>query len=119
MPATKIRKLHARALEQLTAYLELARDPVCLDLLRTRVSDWNVAQHLEHLALVDRSILKRLEATAEPHDEPNGKATPIGRVMLFFGVIPRGRGKAPIPFAPRETDPKTVRGTETIRGAHE
>ena len=92
--SARIHKRHARVLDELETCLALAREPAVLELRSPAVSDWSVAQHLEHMGLVDRSVLGILE---KPPDEPtSGRGlTPMGRLLLFLGFIPRGRATAP------------------------
>lgn len=63
------------------------------------VSGWSVGEQLEHLLLADRKILKAIrqlaEASTDDGDEgATGSPTIVGRVILWTGFIPRGRGKA-------------------------
>ncbi|MEM7349510.1 MAG: DinB family protein, partial [Acidobacteriota bacterium] len=90
----KLRRLHQRILRQFDTYLEISADQQVLSLCREAVSAWNVAQHLEHLVLVDGTILRRLEEPDEAF-QPDGKPTFAGRMMMLLGSIPRGRGRAP------------------------
>ncbi len=97
-----IQTLHRRILDQLGGFAELAADASTLELGHDSTSSWNIAQHLVHLALVDVSILKRLEPGAENAESATGGPTLIGRCMLALGYIPRGRGKAPAISNPRQ-----------------
>ncbi len=100
--SARIRRHHRRVVDQLDALLELARDPAALEATDEQVSHWTVAQHLEHLALVDAGILKILEQ-AEPSTDLAGQGpSPGGRILLVLGFIPRGRAKAPSFVEPRE-----------------
>jgi hypothetical protein len=56
------------------------------------VSAWSVAQQLDHLLKVAEFALVRLLAEGEPL--PRG-INLLGRVLLAWGRIPRGRGKSP------------------------
>lgn len=97
----RARDLHARVVEEMDRCLELARQPELLEVQAPEVSQWSVAQHLEHIGLVDRSILDQLEKTAE--DELAGQGPTLrGRLFLFLNFIPRGRAKAPSFVDPRE-----------------
>ena len=103
--ATRTTRLHARILDQLDGYLALARDPAELARRAAGVSDWSVAQQLEHLSLSSDSILDGLEKIERGEiTERGGGATLVGRVILLFGKIPRGKGKAPERVVPSGLD---------------
>ncbi len=94
--ASKIRRLQATILAQLDDYLALARDGDELGRRAPEVSGWSVAQQLEHLATVDRSVLQGIEKIDRGEiAERGGAGTLVGRVILLLGWIPRGKGKAP------------------------
>lgn len=57
------------------------------------VSGWTPAEHLDHLIKVSSSIVRRL-LDLEAVPLPSG-INPVGRLILFLGRIPRGKGKAP------------------------
>ena len=74
------------------------------------VSHWSVAQHLEHLALVNEKILGGLDqldlaASATPQV---GSPTILGRIVLLTGWIRRGLGNAPDGVRPDATDAKDL-----------
>jgi hypothetical protein len=76
--------------------LELARDPQRSQASAPKISGWSVAQHLEHLATADSMILQGLhQAAAGEGSTSEAGPTAVGRVILFLGVIPRGKGQAP------------------------
>jgi DinB superfamily len=67
------------------------------------LSQWSVGQHLDHVIKVHDGILAYFE------DPPVGDTTEqgismIGRVVMFTGHIPRGRGKSPERFLPVAID---------------
>ncbi len=68
---------------------------------RESVSDWSVAQHLDHLAqangLCAAAVTQLLES---PSASPGPGLTLAGRAVLLTGWIPRGRGKAPTRTVP-------------------
>ena len=49
---------------------------------------------------MDQSILANISDALARDDGPGGKPTPLGRVVLTLGRIPRGRGKAPAATLP-------------------
>jgi len=71
------------------------------------ISGWSVAEHLEHLLLAAEMILAGLDRLdrGAPPAELGGGPRLLGRVVLFTGWIPRGRGTAP---------PRTVPGTVAV-----
>jgi hypothetical protein len=132
--SSRVRRLHARALAQAEEMVALAAGPE--EALRRRaegVSRWSTVEHLAHLALVDRSILERLDRAvrglsgtgsiriptapslsggpaAATHGGAGGERIPsrrlslLGRLVLFFGFIPRGKGRTPDPFRPETVE---------------
>jgi hypothetical protein len=61
--------------------------------VRQQVSGWSPAEHLDHTVKVAQSVIHRIgDAAAEPSPR---KMSMIGRAVLLFGWIPRGKGKAP------------------------
>lgn len=93
---------HARALRQLTLMAELAQGPALeLAARAPAVSGWSVAEQLEHLALVDRAVLKGVGRIL---DDPQPPAGPdinlLGRVVLGTGFMPRGRARTTPAYHP-------------------
>lgn len=69
------------------------------------VSDWTPAQHAHHLAAINNSVFDWLEAVCDGQAEPDSDAAGgapnlAGRVLLWLGRFPRGRGRSPKPFVP-------------------
>ncbi len=82
------------------------------------VSAWSVAEQIQHLVQADRHILGWLvevaRGTAVDH---SGKISRIGRMVLFTGWIPRGKGKAPRGTLPEGQDPEqTLAAFDDITG---
>lgn len=90
---------HAHLLDQLD---ELARLLQEQDLQAQEVSDWSVHRHVEHLLQANRGILGMIAAGQAPETvEPK---TLLGRVVLWTGHIPRGKGQAPASTVPEGRD---------------
>ena len=66
-------------------------------LRREAVSQWSVAQQLDHALRVCASILGRIDAPGEAIPK---KLHWIGRAILVTGYIPRGKGKSPTSLLP-------------------
>ncbi|MEE9155571.1 MAG: DinB family protein [Gemmatimonadota bacterium] len=104
-----------RAYEQLVrlaqATVEISQQPDEVVLFRAEsISRWNTAEQLEHVAISNRQIVKRMDeilSAGEP-EEASGPS-PAGRVILLTGYIPRGIGKAPEHTLPRSTSLEQVR----------
>ncbi len=106
MPATtKTARLHRQVLAQLDDFLALACDGAEVARRAPEVSAWSVGQQLEHLALASDGVLDGLEKIARGEiAERRGGPSLIGRVLLFWGKIPRGKGKAPERAVPSGLD---------------
>lgn len=97
-----LRSAYDRALKQADAHVAAAADDAWLAQKKERISHWNVAQHLEHIALVNQGIVKRVhEALDAAPENSRGRVSLLGCVVLWTGSIPRGRGKAPEPTVPQ------------------
>jgi hypothetical protein len=95
-PSRGLRRLHARLLRQSAGLSGLAGAAAeRLAVREDRVSAWSVGDHLEHMQRVGRSVLGVLDKLrAEPRPGPGPAIRPAGRLVLFLGVIPRGRARA-------------------------
>ncbi len=67
------------------------------------VSRWSVGEHLDHVVKVHAGILAYF---AEPPvgDTSVSGISLVGRIVLFTGHIPRGRGKSPERFLPVQVE---------------
>jgi hypothetical protein len=84
------------------------------------VSGWSVAQQLDHLALAGRGIFRGLAKNLDEESmEARSGVTFPGRVVLFFGWIPRGKGKAPKGTQPEPQDLELELHMEEMNGAFE
>ena len=63
-----------------------------------RISGWSVGQHLDHLMKADRSIFGSFP---NPDDGPLKPVSTTGRIVLWSGWIPRGKGRAPAATQPK------------------
>jgi len=81
----------ARQFEELTALTEVAQCRV------ERISGWSVGQHLHHLMKSDRSIFRFFPQPSSDEVQP---VSAIGRIVLWSGWIPRGKGRAPAATEP-------------------
>ncbi len=91
------------AIEQLTNTL-VSYVPMLTN-KKTSVSAWSVGEQLHHTLLVNESILTKIMANESVEGKPT---TLIGRIILFLGVIPRGKGKAPKIFVTKQLTEKEV-----------
>ncbi len=108
--SSALRAAYDRALTQSNANLALAADDALLTKKVDRISHWTVAQHLEHIALVNLGIITRVhEALKTTPENSSGRVSLLGCVVLWTGTIPRGRGKAPVPTMPQLTSFEDVR----------
>ncbi len=60
------------------------------------ISGWTVHQHLEHLWRSDTAIVGWLEDVRDGTAETDGPGMTVpGTVVMWLGMIPRGKGRAP------------------------
>lgn len=79
----------------------ISRDDAVLFDAVPLVSDWSPAQHLHHVAAVNRRILDQLmQAEDAASCDAAGRPNIAGYVVLLMGRLPRGRGRSPAPFRP-------------------
>jgi hypothetical protein len=82
--------------EQLDGLIELAGDHELHGVAAAKVSAWTVGKQLEHMMLADKTILDSFDRLTDGREQPaQGGPTPLGRLLLMLGFIPRGKGKAP------------------------
>ena len=91
---------HSLWLGELDRCARLAEQPHACEARAPNVSDWSVGDQLEHLLLSDQRILEGigrvLEASSRGAAPPaEGGPTLIGRLILWTGIVPRGRATAP------------------------
>lgn len=81
------------------------------------VSEWSVAEHLEHLLLADRGILRWILGLddGDPGDSRE-RPNEIGLAVLAAGAIPRGQGPAPEFALPAGMSPDEIAsGLDALR----
>jgi hypothetical protein len=66
------------------------------------LSRWSPSEHIDHSVKVMSSIVRRL---LQADADPGRPLSAVGRLILLFGWIPRGRGKSP----------ERLRGARTTR----
>lgn len=90
----------------------LARDQALLSKSGEPISHWSVTQHLNHLLKVDEGVLKGI-LSGKFKPQPRG-INILGRISLFLGYIPRGRGKAPDITMGENVSPEELGGQITV-----
>jgi hypothetical protein len=107
---------HLRALHRETRALLSDPDAQPFE-VRPDVSGWSPAQHVEHTAQINQSVLRWLheqcDGGATPGDadragRPPGTPNAIGCVLLLAGRMPRGRARTPSEFEPPERPKREV-----------
>lgn len=63
-------------------------------LTESPVSAWTPSEHLDHILKVSTAMLTRLHNLEDPK-RPSRGISPLGRLILTLGRIPRGAGRAP------------------------
>ncbi len=71
-------------------------------LARPAVSQWSIAQHLEHIIQVNQAICAR-NASDSPGDPDALPIRFIAHVVMLTRHIPRGRGTSPAAMLPQTT----------------
>lgn len=71
----------------------------------SEVSKWSIGEHLEHCVLALARTGEGFERAlaSGPQAVPGGPSL-AGRVILWLGIIPRGKGKAPVAVRPQNID---------------
>ncbi len=116
---------HAAWLRELDSCARLAEQSDTCETRAPEVSAWSVGEQLEHLLLSDRRILAGIEGVLEASAQgtaPSGEGGPtlIGRFILWSGIVPRGRAKAPDSTVPGGIAPvDLVRGFAEVRAGVE
>ncbi|MCP4661153.1 MAG: hypothetical protein GY856_37600 [bacterium] len=96
-------RLFRKVLKQLDAMVDLSRQADEIAVRAEAVSRWSVGQHLEHLTLADAAVVAGLDKLAATPGAAEGRPNLVGRLVLLFGIIPRGKGRAWKQITPGET----------------
>ncbi|MEM6454634.1 MAG: DinB family protein [Acidobacteriota bacterium] len=105
---------YRRVLQQLDRLLDLARTPAAFGARAPSVSAWSVAQHVEHMVRVDRSVIavfeRGLKVTSDESLAGLGRARPhlSARITLAMGRMPRGRARSPRAMMPVGREPEAL-----------
>lgn len=112
------RQAHRGLLRELDVAIAFGEQPGVARLSAPDLSGWSVHQHLEHLWRADTSIVGWLLAVRDGTAESDGAGpTAPGRVVMWLGRIPRGKGRAPGFAIPAGAAlPDIVAGFEAVRG---
>jgi len=94
MASGKNMRLYRKVLKQLDDLVDLSRQADEIAIRVEAVSRWSVGQHLEHLALSDAAVVAGLDKLAATPGPAGGRPNLVGRMVLLFGYIPRGKGQA-------------------------
>jgi hypothetical protein len=95
-------KSHQDIIADLDSLIELASQPAEMSRHADSVSNWSVGMHVEHLTLSGELTLAGLANLLDEAGEAiQGRPTFVGRICLWAGHIPRGRGKAPKGVVPQ------------------
>ncbi len=102
-----ILRLESRVQDQLQALRDLLPKA---DLSAPVVSKWSVGQHIEHLTQACAATGMGMERALQEGPKPvAGKPKLAAYILLTFGFIPRGKGKAPAHVIPHGIDGEALR----------
>ncbi len=75
-----------------------------------QVSKWSIGEHVEHCAIALAGTGERFETALRtgPVAVPGGPSL-VGKIILWSGFIPRGKGKAPQAVLPQKIDRHRIR----------
>lgn len=106
LAARWIEHAHRGMIDELDASIALSREPSKCACQMQNVSAWAVRQHLEHLLLSDTAIVGWLNQVSLGEADSAGPGGPAlaGHFVLWFQMIPRGKGRAPDFTMPTNTD---------------
>lgn len=91
-----------KIVDDLSALIDVASHPARMSKQADSVSKWSIGRHVEHLALSDEFTLDGLsKLLANPEGGKAGSPNLVGRLCLWAGYIPRGRGQAPKGVVPQ------------------
>jgi len=93
-----------QAVDHLYSEMEtlLERPEVVLRHRYPAISKWSTDEQIQHVLLANRWALSTMVSMLRDEAEfsESGRLKPLGMLLLGFGAIPRGRGKAPTAAKP-------------------
>jgi len=110
-PSPKIQALYSKVLGQMKELSTLAAGSEAdLNLKNEAVSQWTVGQHIDHSAAVIKGILAMIMMiTNSKNPSTAGGPKPIGKILLWIGYLPRGKGKSPAEVLPKAATHDEIR----------
>lgn len=110
-PSAKFKALHEKVQGQMKELSALAAGSEAdLNLKNEAVSQWTVAQHIDHTASVVKGILALIMMISNSKNpSTDGAPKLLAKIILFVGYLPRGKGKAPDQFVPKAASHDEIR----------
>lgn len=104
-------------LRELRAVIAIGEEQDVVALSAPKISAWTVHQHLEHLWRADEAIVGWLKDVRDDTAATDGSGSTVpGTLVMWLGMIPRGRGRAPEFTKPVGVDlPRIAAGFRTVR----
>lgn len=111
------RRAHAGLLQELDTVVAFGTDRGLAAKSIPSISAWTVHQHLEHLWRADAAIVSWLKEVRDGTARTEGSGSTIaGALVMWLGMIPRGRGRAPKFTMPAGTELESiVAGLRAVR----
>ncbi len=110
-PSDGIRSLYSKLAAQAKEMADIAEGSAeVLDKKFPEVSQWSVGQHIDHMAMVNKQMIPLvLMAAGSAKPVTEGEPKFMGRVVLWTGFIPRGKGKSPDAVLPKSKTHDEIR----------
>ncbi len=107
----QLQATYQKVLRQFDEMTEMANSPDdALGLRVEGVSLWSVGQHLDHMAVAAKGMLTAIfMLLGSPKAATEGEPAFAGRIVLWTGYIPRGKGKSPDAVLPKSQTPDEIR----------
>lgn len=85
-------------IEKIVTELEQIKEYICLgskilESTAPNISQWSIAQHLDHLLKVNTKIISDIKV--QKFQEAIKPINIRGRIILLIGILPRGRAQSP------------------------